>query len=341
MKICQILASTGDGGLEKHVRELTQCLIAAGHQLIVLAPTSFLKTLPESVDKKAIPAHLSRSNPWLLWQTLSAIKQQQPDIIHAHANKAVALVATLKPFISAPCIGTIHNIKKRTQAYLKMDHIIAVSKQLAVTFPPLKATTIYNGIIPPAPNHIDLHQQFAVDRSKQIFCAVGRLVHAKGFDILLEAISAMDIHLLIVGDGPDKAALQQQIKTLDLTDRVTMTGFRQDSIDIINASAGVIISSRREGFSYVFSEALLLNKPVLASDVPVANELLPDNLIVPTNDIQALKSRLTDCINNYDQWQQQIHALHQHTASELSLNTMCQQTFSLYHHLLQTRSVQQ
>lgn len=95
MFICQIIASHGDGGLEKHVRELSSGLVAKGHRVLVVGDVAFTKTLPDGVESVSLNMRLSRHHPWLLWQLYHCLRRYQFDVIHAQANKAASLWESL------------------------------------------------------------------------------------------------------------------------------------------------------------------------------------------------------------------------------------------------------
>jgi glycosyltransferase involved in cell wall biosynthesis len=96
----------------------------------------------------------------------------------------------------------------------------------------------------------------------------------------------------------------------------------------------LIISSRREGFSYVFNEALLTRCRVLATDVPVANEILSEELIVPIDDPQALKERLQSLLADMSQWSALMQKPYAVAEQFMTLTAMTDQTLALYRKLL-------
>jgi glycosyltransferase involved in cell wall biosynthesis len=99
------------------------------------------------------------------------------------------------------------------------------------------------------------------------FVALGRLTHQKGFDRLLEMMAAAPrgAHLTILGDGPDRAALEAQRRELDLTDRVAMPGFAGDAARHVAGADALLLPSRWEGLPNVALEALALGAPVIAT----------------------------------------------------------------------------
>lgn len=100
----------------------------------------------------------------------------------------------------------------------------------------------------------------------------------------------------------------------------------------------VVISSRREGFSYVVSEALLCKSLVLSTNVPVANEVLPPELIVPVNDAKALRERLLELVGDQARWRALMAPAWDFAAKELQLASMIDKTEALYRQMLAARA---
>lgn len=330
MKICQVVAGFGEGGLEKHVRELTQQLLRAGHEVTVFGDRRFLSTLPSPTPTVPVRFHLNRHNPFLLLELLAKLRACDCDVIHAQANKAAGMIALLKPWLSCPTLGTLHNIKRDVRAFHRLDHVIAVSQQLAQPFPSDRVSVIYNGIDLPDITPVHLQSAYALPADLPVLCAVGRLVPAKGFDVLLDAIDGMAVSLLIVGEGPERVALQQRIAGLSALTHVRLLGHQNDAPALMASSNGVVIASRREGFSYVCIEALLGGARILSTDVPVANEVLPAALIVPTDDAAALREALRALLSDPARWDNLMRMPRQHAQSRMRLHTMGEQTLALY-----------
>lgn len=330
MKIAQVLASRGDGGLEKHVYELSVALSESGLDITVIADPVFIRKLPTHIQSIAIPSHFSRHDPRLLWSLGKSLQLGQFDIVHAQANKAATLVNSLRYFFSAQRIATLHNIKCQLGAYRHFNQVIAVSKQLAKPFADENVTVIYNGIQAPL---ITKNLQEKPNASP-LLLAVGRLVPAKGFDVLIKAVADLPVTLWIAGDGPQKKHLQSLINALSTTADIQLIGDRQDIFPLMQLADALIISSRREGFSYVFNEALLTQCRVLATDVPVANEILSEELIVPIDDPQALKERLQSLLADMSQWSTLMQKPYAVAEQCMTLTAMTDQTLALYRKLL-------
>ncbi|MGO1167992.1 MAG: glycosyltransferase family 4 protein, partial [Janibacter sp.] len=134
--------------------------------------------------------------------------------------------------------------------------------------------------------------------------AVGRLVEKKGFADLVTALAALvaggrDVHLDLIGTGPLEADLVEQVRSLDLTDRVTMHGaLPQTRVREIVAEAAVFAApciigadGNRDGLPTVLLEALALGTPAVSTPVTGIPEIVrheETGLLVPESDPAAL-----------------------------------------------------
>lgn len=102
--------------------------------------------------------------------------------------------------------------------------------------------------------------------------SVGRLAPQKGFDVLLPALARVrethpDVHLTILGDGPDQAALRAQARGLP----VTFAGQVASPLPYVRGADRFVLASRYEGFSNAALEALALGTPIVLTDCPGAS----------------------------------------------------------------------
>jgi glycosyltransferase involved in cell wall biosynthesis len=127
---------------------------------------------------------------------------------------------------------------------------------------------------------------------------VARLAPDKGVRILLEAVArvaadGLDVSLEIVGDGPDREALEAHAAALGLGDRVRFAGaVGRDTIqERYRAADAFCLSSFAEGVPVVLMEAMALERPVVAPRVMGIPELVEDGvsgLLVPPGNVDAL-----------------------------------------------------
>jgi glycogen(starch) synthase len=135
-----------------------------------------------------------------------------------------------------------------------------------------------------------------------ILC-LGRLVREKGFDIALAAFARIrgrfpELRLIVAGDGPEKARLEQQAAELSIADVVRFTGWiaPEAVADLMNSSAMLVVPSRwQEPFGLIAIEAAFLAKPIVAARVGGLPEIIEHEqsglLIDPEN-----SSALADAI---------------------------------------------
>lgn len=122
------------------------------------------------------------------------------------------------------------------------------------------------------PNFIDTAEIFrkaeeepeiTVDESEYNLCSMGRLVRQKGFDLLLDDFAKVhaarpDMHLTLIGDGPERPELEAQIARLGLPGCVTMTGNLRNPFPLLKRMDGFALESRYEGQGIVLWEAKAL-----------------------------------------------------------------------------------
>jgi glycosyltransferase involved in cell wall biosynthesis len=129
---------------------------------------------------------------------------------------------------------------------------------------------------------------------------VGRLAPVKGLRVLLQALEALrvdlpQLHLVLVGDGPDRANLEAA--AADLGDRVSFTGYlSQDQVaHAMQAADIIVLPSFAEGVPVVLMEAFASTKPVIATQVAGVGELVEDGVsgfLVPPGDMDTLAARI-------------------------------------------------
>lgn len=337
MRIAIVLSSLGQGGLERHVVDLAHAL-SREHQVFVVADVCFAGKLHAPVVHIPFSARSWRLNPFALWRLRRIVQKIRPDVIHAQANKAAAMCRAAQ--VSAPVrVATVHNLKSNVRAFAGYDGVIAVSKATAQQLSYPCVTVIPNGIEPLAPlaaaaqqTVFALRQQWCPDGSP-LTVAIGRLVHAKGFDVLLQAWRDLPGTLLIVGAGPDEHKLKALQVQLGLQNRVIFTGFRRDVMALMAAADLLVISSRREGFPYVLVEALHVGVPVVSTRIPGAADFLPADAVVATEDVAALHAVLRSHLQHYELLRQQYKPWFDMARSQLTLARMVAETERFYREL--------
>lgn len=156
------------------------------------------------------------------------------------------------------------------------------------------------------PLPFDLPAEPAAGNTRKVL-AVGRLVPAKGFDVLLRAwktvaVAAPGWQLEIVGEGAERQALQTLIEELGIGDTVSMPGARRDVETAYRGASVFCLSSRYEGFGLVLLEAMAHGLPVVATACDTGpRSLLQDGVnarVVPVDSADALAAGLLDVMDS-------------------------------------------
>jgi len=156
--------------------------------------------------------------------------------------------------------------------------------------------------IPIIPNGVDLElykTDVHEDVSPHLF-SVGRIVHQKGLDLAMRALSGlkdMDWEWRIAGDGPQMEFLKLLAQELGIHDRVHFLGWqsREQLIEQYRWSNLFLFPSRHEGMPNAVLEAMASGLPVVASRIAGSEELVVDGetgLLFPSEDVDILRSAL-------------------------------------------------
>lgn len=323
MKVLQFTASSGAGGLEKHVVELTNGLHSSGVEVVFLGSGDLIKRIIPDISCFSINPAKSRWSPALHRDLYEVIKRERPDIVHVHGVKAASiLLRVMKVVGSTKSLITIHNTRNKSKDMVaKFDGVIGVSDKILVTVANSNRWRIYNGV-----NFFPSEESYRGDH----LLAVGRLVYDKGFDVLIRSVAETGATLQIAGDGPEKEALIALTNQLGIQSQIKFLGSVENVQDLMRGCMGVVISSRNEGFSYVFAEALATFTPIISTDVPVANEVLPEHMICPVDDVDAL-SQLIKQLNPMDPCYGKMYRF---AKDCFSLDSMISSTSNVYRCLL-------
>ncbi len=306
-----------------------------GHEVTFLTTGTLAPRVPKNVNVVELPLDGNRNNPAVLWKLWRELNNGQFDIVHAQGSKAAQMVTRLSWALPRhlKTIGTLHNQKKNIAAFRKLDHAIGVSNVLSRDINRKNCTTIYHGL------RTDFLRQepMTIERSgRPVILAVGRLVEAKGFDLLLSAWTDIEADLLILGDGPDQEPLKKQVNQLGLEDKVVLLGRSESIAGYMKSADGVVVSSRREGFSYVVAEALLCECPVVSTDVPVANEVLDQSLIMKT-DPASMAVKISELVADIRGWRKKCERSFLFAKEQFVYDNMLEKTEVLYSKILEHR----
>lgn len=152
----------------------------------------------------------------------------------------------------------------------------------------------------------DARLQLGLEPARPVIAAVGRLSAEKGFDLLIDAVAALNrsgtaLTLAIAGSGAEQANLQAQIDRSGFGDRIQLLGFCEDPRPLYRAAEVFTLSSIREGLPNVLLEAMAMRTPVLATRIAGVPKLIEDDVngrLVEAGSTAALRAGIEELIGD-------------------------------------------
>jgi len=291
------------GGVQNHVRDLAEALIAQGHSVSVLAPTEDDEALPDYVVPagRAMPVPYNGSVARLAFGPVSANRVRRWlaggrfDVLHIHEPAVPSLSLLALWAASGPIVATFHTSMLRSRAMLSAAAILRPSmEKLAgrIAVSELARTTLvqhFGGEPVIIPNGLYVDRFDSARRSERWASPGGTLVFLgrmdeprKGLPTLLEALPAVvqarpGVHLYVAGRGDTDAARKLVPRGYD--EHVTFLGLvDQQTRGELLASADLYVAPNTggESFGIILIEAMASGAPVLASDLPAFRRVLED-----------------------------------------------------------------
>jgi glycosyltransferase involved in cell wall biosynthesis len=325
IKLMLTIDGLGLGGAEMVVRDLARHLDRDWFDVCICCTKGIGGTvgetlLSEGYDLFVLPGQRhGRVDYWSSLKLRRAIRQREVDIVHTHATSALFDAGLCK--LTLPRVKVVHTFHYGNYPYESwrrhilegllsrvFDRLVAVGweqrRQIQATYKLSNGgfDTIWNGIVPvPPAAPPDEFRSNVGTGDRLLVGTVAKLIHQKGLDHLLRvARKCVDagrrMHFVIVGGGPLREALEQQIRELDLVDTVTLTGWIPDAAARAVPAFDVFFQpSRWEAMSIATIEAMASGKPTVATRVGDNPHVLVDGksgLLVEPGDIDAMVAAL-------------------------------------------------
>ena len=181
-----------------------------------------------------------------------------------------------------------------------------------------------------------------LDPDRPVIGTVGRLEEQKGQRYLIEACQQIvatnpDVQLLIVGDGPLKAELENQAHALGISEHVCFAGFLSDYVTHMEAMDIGVMPSLWEGFSLSMLEFMALGKPLVVSNHPSFLEVVADGetaLITPQRDAAAIAQAVIRLLNDSSLATRLGQAVQQNVVANYSIDRLVKKMMALYDELI-------
>ncbi|MBI4514609.1 MAG: glycosyltransferase [Deltaproteobacteria bacterium] len=287
------------------------------------------------------------------------IRATQADIIHLHLPNPAAVLAYLASGRNLPLVASYHSdiVRQKVlgrgfapflQRFLRRCvAIIVASPNYLDSSPVLQRHRQRCRVIPYGIAGADFREsdERQVDGIRQrygspLILSVGRLVYYKGLPYLIRAMGQVGARLLIVGDGPLRAILEQEAAALEVSDRVIFLGPVPDVRPYYHAADVFVLASvaRSEAFGIVQLEAMASGVPVvntwLKSGVPFVSRNGRTGLTVPPEDPDALADAINLLLADKELRARCGAAARRRVQEDFSVETMVERTAQLYREVL-------
>jgi len=325
--VLQLISSAGFFGAENVVVELAASLAASGDRVTIgafsnrHAQKAGSTELAAKAGARGLETEVFECAGRVDLRTVRAIRRfcrvHGVEVIHSHGYKSNIYSYLANRALGIRLVTTCHNwidsgskmslYTKLDKFFLrKFDSVVAVSDDvkrqlLEAGIRPEKLRVIGNGIQAEKFKTVDgtaekVRKSLGIPAGALVAGTVGRLSPEKAHDLLLKAAAEVcakrdDCFFLLVGDGPQRASLEELARSLGINKRVVFAGRRSDIPEVLSAMDLFVLSSLTEGQPMALLEAMAAGKPSVSTRVGDVPKILKEGeagLIVPPSDSGAL-----------------------------------------------------
>lgn len=259
--------------------------------------------LATEFDAAGCSTHLldkfSRNYVSFLWELRGKLRELKPDVVHAWLyapgfwGRFAAITAGVPGVVASTRTGSTYShwheafldrqLSKRTFARIVNSEGIREALVRTVGLSRQGIRVIYNGVdearLAPSAPRPELRRRLGWPDDAPVVLAVGRLVHEKNYPMMLRVLRRLrdrtpKLRAAIAGWGRQEELLTDLRIELGLEDCLDLLGRREDVADLMHAADVFAMSSNSEGFSNALLEAMWVGKPVVATRVNGAVEVV-------------------------------------------------------------------
>ncbi len=323
LTIMHVAAPGEVGGLESVLLALASGHKRDGQRVHVAAvvepdryPTSFLAAAREggvAVSMISVERRAYRKERRLFRELC---RQVQPDVVHTHGCRADVVDAPVAKSLGIPIVTTLHGSSRLggvtplyewlgLLALRRFDAVIAVSRPLVASLARLWVTPRRLHLIPNAWSGISGHLDRSAARralglpdSVTVIGWVGRLIPVKAASLLLDAVARIQdrsFRVCIVGDGPERTALEARSAKLGLAGTVAFHGSVPGMAKLFQAFDLFVMTSTTEGTPMVLFEAIAAGVPVVVTRVGGVPDVVTERegLLVGSGDKEGMAAAIS------------------------------------------------
>lgn len=314
-RIVSFVQHLDGGGVERAVLRLAAGWVAAGRRVTIVVGDDtgpLAAEWPAGVARVVLTTRSRRA-------LARAVRRTPGELIFCPGNHYSSSAALLRLLGDRrPIVAKLSNaLERRDQGaatrwgyrrWLRahrwfVDRLVALSPALAEEAARLTGFASASiAVIPNPPARLDPRAAPVAVPAGRFLLGVGRLAPQKRWERLVAALADLpaDLHLLILGEGAERARLTALAARLGLAERVHLPGHAADPLPAMARARTVVLTSDFEGSPGVLAEALAQGTPVVATASSVAiRELVPTpahGRIVPVGDHAALVAALRDVL---------------------------------------------
>ena len=349
MRILHTEASTGWGGQEIRILGEAAGFIARGHTVHIAAPKD--APIIAAAQQRGIPVHalpMNQRRVGSLRALMSLISELRPEVIVTHSSADTWLVSICTRLMRRrpAVVRTRHlgfqvgrGVLNRWLYGRAADFVVttgeATRRMLIQTLhlDPDRVVSIPTGIdtakFAPGDRNNARNATGIGANGTPVIGIVATLRSGKAHRFLIQALSDHRLgsaRLVIVGDGPQEAALRAQAAGLGLASRVIFAGRQQDVVPWLNAfDIFVLPSTAIEGAPQALMQAMACGIPLVTTPVGAIPELVHDGktgLFVPPGDAQALANAIARLAEDHDLAQRLSVAGRRHAETNFAATIM-------------------
>ncbi len=362
-RILQIIPTLDRSGAEKQLTLLAAGLPRDEFDVHVCVLTR-LGPLAAELEAAGVPVTLigksGKLDPFAFLRLKRHIAELKPDLVHTWlfaANsygRAAALAAGVPRLVAGErCVDpwkVWHELAVDRWLAKRTDRIVVNSSGVRDFYvrhglPAEKFTLIPNGIAPLPPSHTtraELLAELGLPAEARLIGAVGRLWPQKRLKDLIWAADLLkvvrdDVHLLIIGDGPQRQRLEKFRDQVLIEDKVHFLGHRSDVPRLLPHFDVLWLGSDYEGLPNVVMEAMAAAVPVVATDISGNRDLVipgETGYLVPVGGRAAFARETKRILEDGELARRLGEAGRQRVLSEFTVERMIERHVALYRELL-------
>lgn len=332
IRILHCLSSIASGGVERRRLTLAKLLDRERYEQRIVARAT-RGALVEALQDAGMPVTVAGQgrlfDPRALARSVRLARAFRPHIVHGAVFEGLSLAVVAGRACGARVVieETSLATNRSRKGHLLFRSLVAASDACVAISPAVrdylrdttripaqKITLITNGAAPPTlPTPMaaaKLRRELGLAPEAFVFGTVARLQddqHKRVSDLIralaLVRAAADDCHLLVVGDGVERANLEALARELGVAAAVTFTGRRDDVGELYGIMDAFSLVSGREGFGLVIVEAMFCNLPVIGSNIGGIRDIVVDGetgLLVPAFAPAAIAAALLELRSSPD-----------------------------------------